>query len=130
MLLRNRTIEKMVQSLKIDTLVSIRAVGNIDVNVFPDKNVIRRSDQQTINVVVTDSILNMNISGVTVRGVLFYPDGTQSILLPSVTNQQGQTSYSWIMGNESQIGNYSVSINVNASGSMVNNSTRFNLVSR
>jgi hypothetical protein len=86
------------------------------VSAHVDKNTVHPGDKQTITLKVTDTNTTNAIAGAKVTGSVMNPSGLSKKNLDGITDNNGEASYSWIVGHNDATGRYKVDMQVSASG--------------
>ncbi|MFZ0221962.1 MAG: hypothetical protein WB988_25595 [Candidatus Nitrosopolaris sp.] len=89
------------------------------------KNTIHPGRKQTIILKVADTNTTNAIAGAKVTENILDPSGSSKKKLDGITDTSGETSYSWIVGQNDSIGRYKVDMQVTASGYENNTASKY-----
>ncbi|HXV88632.1 MAG TPA: hypothetical protein VD710_06015 [Nitrososphaeraceae archaeon] len=85
------------------------------VSVFPLKNPVARGDSQNTTITVTDSA-SRPVANAEIDGNLIYPGDNYEKEFSGITDPQGKFVYSWIIGEDGDVGPLSIEVEVASQG--------------
>ncbi|HEX5920633.1 MAG TPA: hypothetical protein VFY55_02530 [Nitrososphaeraceae archaeon] len=85
------------------------------VSIFPLKNPVARGDSQNTTITVTDSA-SKPVSNAEIDGNLIYPGDNYEKEFSGITDSQGKFVYSWIIGENGDVGPLSIQVEVSSQG--------------
>ncbi len=85
------------------------------VSIFPLKNPVTRGDSQNTTITVTDSA-SKPVPNAEIDGNLIYPGDNYEKEFSGITDSQGKFVYSWIIGENGDVGPLSIEVEVSSQG--------------
>lgn len=85
------------------------------VSIFPLKNPVARGDSQNTTITVTDSA-SRPVANAEIDGNLIYPGDNYEKEFSGITDPQGKFVYSWIIGEDGDVGPLSIEVEVASQG--------------
>ena len=85
------------------------------VSIFPLKNPVARGDSQNTTITVTDSS-SKPVPNAEIDGNLIYPGDNYEKEFSGITDSQGKFVYSWIIGENGDVGPLSIEVEVSSQG--------------
>jgi hypothetical protein len=85
------------------------------VSMFPQKNPVARGDSQNTTITVTDSA-SRPIANAEISGILIYLGDNYEKEFSGITDSQGKFVYSWIIGENGDVGPLSIEVEVSNQG--------------
>jgi phosphatidate phosphatase APP1 len=85
------------------------------VSMFPQKNPVARGDSQNTTITVTDSA-SRPIANAEISGILIYLGDNYEKEFSGITDSQGKFVYSWIIGENGDVGPLSIEVQVSSQG--------------
>jgi len=85
------------------------------VSIFPLKNPVARGDSQNTTITVTDSA-SKPVPNAEIDGNLIYPGDNYEKEFSGITDSQGKFVYSWIIGENGDVGPLSIEVEVSSQG--------------
>ncbi|MDW0136744.1 MAG: hypothetical protein QOK70_03080 [Nitrososphaeraceae archaeon] len=85
------------------------------VSIFPLKNSVARGDSQNTTITVTDSA-SKPVPNAEIDGNLIYPGDNYEKEFSGITDSQGKFVYSWIIGENGDVGPLSIEVEVSSQG--------------
>ena len=85
------------------------------VSIFPQKNTVARGDSQNTTITVTDSA-SRPVPNAEIDGNLIYPGDNYEKEFSGITDPLGKFVYSWIIGENGDIGPLSIEVEVSSQG--------------
>ena len=98
-----------------DTEITDNINNVLSVSILPQKNPVARGDSQNITITVTDSA-SRAIPNVEISGNLIYPGENFEKEFTGITDPQGKFVYSWIIGENGDVGPLSIELEVSSEG--------------
>jgi hypothetical protein len=100
----------------IDTDILDNSINNeLSVSILSQKNPIARGDSQNITITVTDSA-SRAVANAEIDGNLIYPGEDFEKEFTGITDPQGKFVYSWIIGENGDVGPLSIEVEVSSEG--------------
>jgi uncharacterized protein YfaP (DUF2135 family) len=85
----------------------------LSVSILPQKNPVARGDSQNITITVTDSV-SRAVPNAEISGNLIYPGDNYETEFNGITDSQGKFVYSWIIGENGDVGTLSVEVDISS----------------
>jgi predicted MPP superfamily phosphohydrolase len=98
-----------------DTEITDNINNVLSVSILPQKNPVARGDSQNITITVTDSA-SRAVPNVEISGNLIYPGENFEKEFTGITDPQGKFVYSWIIGENGDVGPLSIELEVSSEG--------------
>ena len=98
-----------------DTEITDNNNNVLSVSILPQKNPVARGDSQNITITVTDSA-SRAVPNVEISGNLIYPGENFEKEFTGITDPQGKFVYSWIIGENGDVGPLSIELEVSSEG--------------
>ena len=98
-----------------DTTIPDNNNNVLSVSILPLKNPVARGDSQNITITVTDSA-SRAVANAEIDGNLIYPGENFEKEFTGITDPQGKFVYSWIIGENGDVGPLSIELEVSSEG--------------
>jgi glucose/arabinose dehydrogenase len=85
----------------------------LSVSILPQKNPVATGDSQNITITVTDSV-SRAVPNAEISGNLIYPGDNYETEFNGITDSQGKFVYSWIIGENGDVGTLSVEVDISS----------------
>jgi hypothetical protein len=107
------------QNIPTTNLSETNDIDNVNnallVTIFPQKNPVARGDSQNTTITVTDSASGP-VANAEISGNLVYPGDNYEKEFTGITDAQGKFVYSWIIGENGDVGPLSIEVQVSSQG--------------
>lgn len=107
------------QNIPTTNLSETNDIDNVNnvllVSIFPQKNPVARGDSQNTTITVTDSASGP-VANAEISGNLIYPGDNYEKEFTGITDAQGKFVYSWIIGENGDVGPLSIEVQVSSQG--------------